>query len=156
MCARATAAAIDAIREGLPPGVELDDREEAILDLAARQAIDVARAESDLEARGYLVLGSRGQEVVNPSLSEARSGRLALGKLGAVGPWRSPPGAPCATLSGLPVLAGERPHDQGSDHRLRGDPSTWRRPSGCWGEGRATSSWTRSPACFASPGSRST
>ena len=29
---------IEAIRTGLPPGVELDEREEAILDLAARQA----------------------------------------------------------------------------------------------------------------------
>jgi hypothetical protein len=29
---------IDAIRDGLPEGVELDEREEALLDLAARQA----------------------------------------------------------------------------------------------------------------------
>lgn len=29
---------IEAIREGLPPGVELDERETALLDLAARQA----------------------------------------------------------------------------------------------------------------------
>lgn len=29
---------VEAIRGGLPPGVELDEREEAILDLAARQA----------------------------------------------------------------------------------------------------------------------
>lgn len=35
---------IEAIRDGLPPGVELDEREEALLDLAARQARDVERA----------------------------------------------------------------------------------------------------------------
>jgi hypothetical protein len=35
---------VEAIRTGLPPGVELDEREEAILDLAGRQATDVAAA----------------------------------------------------------------------------------------------------------------
>jgi hypothetical protein len=72
---------IEAIREGLPAGVELDEREEAILDLATRQARDVGRAEADIAARGYLVEGSRGQQVINPSISEARQGRIALGKL---------------------------------------------------------------------------
>jgi hypothetical protein len=42
---------IDAIRQGLPDGIELDEREEALLDLAARQARDVARAEKDIETR---------------------------------------------------------------------------------------------------------
>jgi hypothetical protein len=72
---------VEAIRTGLPPGVELDEREEAILDLAARQARDVAAAEADIADRGYLVPGSRDQEVVNPSVAEVRQGRLALGKL---------------------------------------------------------------------------
>jgi hypothetical protein len=49
--------------------------------LAARQARDVERAEADLEERGYLVPGSQGQQVVNPSLSEARQGRVVLGRL---------------------------------------------------------------------------
>ena len=49
--------------------------------MAARQARDVERAEADLEERGYLVTGSQGQEVVNPSLSEARQGRVVLGRL---------------------------------------------------------------------------
>ena len=34
----------------MPPGIELDEREEALLDLVARQARDVERAEADLEA----------------------------------------------------------------------------------------------------------
>ena len=72
---------IEAIRNGLPPAVEFDEREEALLDLAARQARDVERAEADLEERGYLVPGSQGQQVVNPSLSEARQGRVVLGRL---------------------------------------------------------------------------
>ena len=72
---------VEAIRTGLPPGVELDEREEAILDLAARQARDVAAAEADIADRGYLVPGSRGQKVVNPSVAEVRQSRLALGKL---------------------------------------------------------------------------
>lgn len=72
---------IEAIRTGLPPGVELDEREEALLDLAARQAHDIGLAEADIKARGYLVEGSRGQRVINPSLGEARQGRIALGRL---------------------------------------------------------------------------
>ena len=72
---------IEAIRDGLPPGVEFDEREETLLSLAARQARDVERAEADLEERGYLVTGSAGQKVVNPSLSEARQGRVVLGRL---------------------------------------------------------------------------
>jgi hypothetical protein len=72
---------VEAIRTGLPPGVELDQREEALLDLAARQAADVAAAEADIAARGHLVEGSRGQKVVNPSVAEVRQSRLALGRL---------------------------------------------------------------------------
>ena len=72
---------IEAIRNGLPPGVEFDEREETLLSLAARQARDVERSEADLEERGYLVPGSQGQQVVNPSLSEARQGRVVLGRL---------------------------------------------------------------------------
>jgi hypothetical protein len=72
---------IEAIREGLPPGVELDEREDALLDLARRQARDVAAAEADIESRGYLVTGSRGQDVINPSVAEVRQSRIALGKL---------------------------------------------------------------------------
>lgn len=72
---------IDAIRTGLPAGVELDEREEAILDLAARQARDIGLAEADIVARGYLVPGSKGQNVINPSIAEVRQSRIALGKL---------------------------------------------------------------------------
>lgn len=72
---------IEAIREGLPPGVELDEREEALLDLAARQAHDIGLAEADIKARGYLVPGSRGSQIVNPSVAGARQSRVALGKL---------------------------------------------------------------------------
>jgi hypothetical protein len=72
---------VESIREGLPPGVELDEREEALLDLAARQAHDIGLAEADIETRGYLVKGARDQDVINPSVSEVRQGRIALGKL---------------------------------------------------------------------------
>jgi hypothetical protein len=83
---------IDAIRTGLPPGVELDEREEAILDLAARQAGNVAAAEADIRERGYLVERSHGQKVVTPSIAEARQSRLALGKLlGQLRPTRVDP-----------------------------------------------------------------
>jgi hypothetical protein len=77
---------VEAIRGGLPPGVELDEREEAILDLAARQARDVAAAEADITNRGYLVEGSRGQSVVNPKCRRGASG--AAGAREAPGPTR--------------------------------------------------------------------
>ena len=79
--ADAGARLVESIRKGLPPGVELDEREEALLDLAARQAHDVAALEADIAERGIRVEGSRGQPVLNPAVSEARQGRLALGKL---------------------------------------------------------------------------
>jgi hypothetical protein len=72
---------VEAICAGLPTGDELDEREDAILDLAARQARDVAAAEADIADRGYLVPGSRDQQVLNPSIAEVRQSRLALGKL---------------------------------------------------------------------------
>jgi hypothetical protein len=50
---QAGAALVKAIREGLPAGVELDEREEALLDLAARQADDVAALEADIGKRGF-------------------------------------------------------------------------------------------------------
>jgi hypothetical protein len=72
---------IRVVREGLPDGVELDERETALLELAARQLADVERAEQDIERRGYTVTGSKGQETVNPSVSEARQGRLVVARL---------------------------------------------------------------------------
>jgi hypothetical protein len=70
------------IVEGLPPGVELDEREQAILDLAARQANDIASLEADIDERGIRVPGSRkDHQVLSPAISEVRQCRLALGKL---------------------------------------------------------------------------
>jgi hypothetical protein len=48
----AGAALVRAIREGLPPGVELDEREEALLAAAAEQADALAALEKDIKTRG--------------------------------------------------------------------------------------------------------
>jgi hypothetical protein len=77
----AGAALVRAIREGLPPGVELDEREEALLAAAAEQADALAALEKDIKTRGYMVNGAKGATVLNPSVAEARQGRLALGRL---------------------------------------------------------------------------
>ena len=69
------------IEGGLPEGWELDERERAILTLAARQADDLARLETAIRKGGAMVLGSAGQPVVNPAIVEARQGRLAVGRL---------------------------------------------------------------------------
>lgn len=59
---------------------ELDPHEAALLHLAARQADDVALLEA-LIADGLMVPGSTGQMKLTPAVSEARQGRLAVGRL---------------------------------------------------------------------------
>lgn len=74
-------ALVKAISEGLPPGVELDEREQALLEAAAQQADANAAFEADIAKRGYMVTGARGGVGVNPAVAEARQGRLALARL---------------------------------------------------------------------------
>jgi hypothetical protein len=64
------------VRAGLPPGVELDEREEALLAAAAHQADANEALEADIAERGY-VTGSR----LNPAVPEVRQGRTALARL---------------------------------------------------------------------------
>ena len=91
------------IIQGLPLGVELDERETALLDVAARQADDIAALEEDIAKRGVRVPGSRaGHEVLNPAISEVRQGRLALGKL--LGALELPESASDATRSTLKAV----------------------------------------------------
>jgi hypothetical protein len=72
---------VEAIVARLPEGIELDDRERALLELARRQAVDLERLEADIRVRGTTVTGSTGQDVLNPSIAEARQARLAIGRL---------------------------------------------------------------------------
>jgi hypothetical protein len=64
------------IRAGLPPGVELDEREQVLLEAAARQADAIEALEADISERGHLV-GAR----LNPAVPEARQGRATLVRL---------------------------------------------------------------------------
>jgi hypothetical protein len=64
------------IRADLPAHVELDRREEALLAAAARQADEIAALDADIAERGHVVDGC-----LNPSVREARQGRVALGRL---------------------------------------------------------------------------
>jgi hypothetical protein len=66
-----------AIRDDLPANVELDPREELLLAAAAKQADDIAALEADVRGRGHVLDGGG----LNPSVREARQGRLALGRL---------------------------------------------------------------------------
>jgi len=61
--------------------LEFDEREVALLTMAARQADDVQRLEAVVKRQGPMVAGSTGQPVVNPALIEARQGRLAITRL---------------------------------------------------------------------------
>ena len=69
-----------AIRAGLPPEVELDEREEVLLAAAARQADAIEALEADVAERRHMVEGPRGR-VVNPAVPEARQGRATLVRL---------------------------------------------------------------------------
>jgi hypothetical protein len=75
-----TGALVEAIREGLPVSHEWDERERALLDLAARQATDIDRLERDIEERGVRVEG-RGGEVLNQAFCEVRQARVALARI---------------------------------------------------------------------------
>jgi hypothetical protein len=66
-----------AIRDDLPPHVELDPREEELLRQAVAQADDIAALDADIHTRGR-VLDSG---YVNPSVREARQARVALSRL---------------------------------------------------------------------------
>jgi hypothetical protein len=69
------------ITAGLPDGVELDEREEAILEQAARQADRQATLEDLVAAEGVMTAGSKGQDRLHPALAELRQGALALARL---------------------------------------------------------------------------
>lgn len=69
------------VAKALPDSLEFDEREVAILTMAARQADDVQRLETVVKEKGPMVKGSAGQPVVNPAVVEARQGRLAINRL---------------------------------------------------------------------------
>jgi phage terminase small subunit len=69
------------IARALPADWELDEREEALLRLASRQADDLTRLETAIAKDGAMVRGSAGQPVVNPAIVEARQARLAISRL---------------------------------------------------------------------------
>jgi hypothetical protein len=77
----AGAALVAQMNSALPAEAEWDERELAILDLARRQANDIAALEVVLDTQGSLVTGSTGQQRLNPAFAELRQQRLALGKL---------------------------------------------------------------------------
>ena len=60
---------------------EFEEHELAVLEVAARQADDVAALEALIVDQGMTVTGSTGQSRLNPAIAEVRQGRLALGKL---------------------------------------------------------------------------
>lgn len=60
---------------------DLEPHELALLEVACRQADDVAGLEALLVDQGLTVPGSQGQPRLNAAVAEVRQGRLALGKL---------------------------------------------------------------------------
>jgi hypothetical protein len=64
----------------LPTSHEWDERDRALLDVAARQAADIDRLEADIAEQGVRVQG-RGASVLNQSLCEVRQARVALARI---------------------------------------------------------------------------
>jgi hypothetical protein len=76
---------VNQLNESLDEGDEFDEREQALLDLARRQADDIEALEAALKTQGAMVTGSMGQERLNPIFGELRQQRTALARiLGAV------------------------------------------------------------------------
>lgn len=71
---------VDAIRKSLPRTHEWDERETALLELAARQADDLDRLESDIAKQGARVEGRTGT-MLNQAFAEARQARVALARI---------------------------------------------------------------------------
>jgi hypothetical protein len=69
------------VLKAVPPNMELDEREQALLTLAAKQADDNAALEAAVAKQGRTVAGSRGQARVHPAIAELRNGRAAVAKL---------------------------------------------------------------------------
>jgi hypothetical protein len=67
---------VERLRASLPPDFEFDEREMALIDLAAAQAADIDRLEVDITERGVRV-GDR----LNQSVAEARQARVALARI---------------------------------------------------------------------------
>lgn len=72
------AALRESIEAGLPSGWELDEREQAILALAAQQVDEIAGLKATLEIEGMMTTGSKGQVRLHPAVAEIRLARLAL------------------------------------------------------------------------------
>lgn len=69
------------ISAALPEDAEWDERELVLLNLARRQADDTAKLELLLRRQGLTVIGSTGQERLNPLVAELRQQRLTLARL---------------------------------------------------------------------------
>lgn len=69
------------IMAGLPDSWEFDERESALLLLAAKQADVVANLEKVVEDDGLMATGSTGQPIVHPAIAEARQGRQAIERM---------------------------------------------------------------------------
>lgn len=65
----------------LPEGWELDQRELSLVEMACRQADDLALLEEAIDRDGAMAIGSTKQIVVHPAVQEARQARLAIGRL---------------------------------------------------------------------------
>jgi hypothetical protein len=62
-------------------GLEFASHELSILELAARQADDLALIEAAIAEHGAVVTGSKGQPVLNGAMQEARQARASIARL---------------------------------------------------------------------------
>ena len=75
----------------VPAGMELDATERETLKRAAQLADLVADLQADLNRRGLWVIGSTGQEMLNPSVGRIMQGNNAISTMLARGVKLTPP-----------------------------------------------------------------
>lgn len=69
------------LHSALDEDAEFDEREAKLLELACRQADDVAALQDAIDTDGLTIKGSTGQKRLHPAVSELRQARLALSRL---------------------------------------------------------------------------
>jgi P27 family predicted phage terminase small subunit len=97
--------------EALPPGWQYDEREQALLGAACKQADDLAMLQRAIKRDGAMAVGSKGQPTVHPAIPEARQARVVLSRL-------------LGELS-LPVESAERPQTAASRRAQKAANTRW-------------------------------
>lgn len=95
----------------------LEVRELEVLAMACRQADDLAALDAAIDRYGLMIEGSKGQDRINPLVTEARQARLALTRL--LGDLSLPDDTGQGELPGMPPTQASRRAQKAANVRWR-------------------------------------